>query len=257
MATGDISDFVGRLRAALPSRWFPLPDPPDLSGTAELGEFILGEAELGSVGSSPTTQTPVLDGVLTGLASVWAWFYSLYSYVYLQARIGTATDVWLDMISRDFLGTKLLRAPGVKDAQYRAQIKAAILQPRGTRAALRQVLTTLTGRAPWIFEPANTTDTGGYNIGGIGYGVGGGYGDLQLPFQAFIVAYRPSGGGIANVAGYGNLATFNYGAGGYGTGAIEYGNLDQIEGEVTDAMIQTAVASVMPEATIGWLAITN
>lgn len=182
MATGDTQDMVGRIRSVLPARWFPLTAPGQASAT------------------------PVLDGVLYGLASAWAWLYGMIAYANLQTRLATATDVWLDLIALDFLGTTLQRLPGVTDAQYRLQIQQAILAPKGTRAAAVQALTNLTGRAPAVFEPANSSDTGGYSIGGVGYGAAGGYGDLQLPFQCFINAYRPHGGGVATVAGYTSFA---------------------------------------------------
>ena len=181
MAIGDQNDIAGRIRSALPARWFPLTAPGAASAT------------------------PVLDGVLAGLGSVWSWLYGMIAYAGLQARLATATDVWLDLIALDFFGLRVQRLNPESDAQFSARIKAEILRPRATRAAVAQAITDLTGRAPVIFEPARPADTGGYTIGGVGYGAGGGYGDLQLPFQAFITAYRPHGGGVANVAGYSGL----------------------------------------------------
>ena len=114
----------------------------------------------------------------------------------------------------------------------------------------------LTGRAPLVFEPARTTDTGGYASlagagGGVGYGRAGGWGSLALPFQCFITAYRPVGSGIATVCGWGGPA------GGYGRGAIEYASLEMVQGQVTDADIYSAVANVLPVAVIGWTRITS
>ena len=85
----------------------------------------------------------------------------------------------------------------------------------------------------------------------------GGYGSLALPFQAFVTAYRPSGGGVSTVGAYGNASTFLYGAGGYGGGAIEYAGTSMVSGQVTDAMIQSVVVATMPESTIAWLRISN
>ena len=181
MAIGDQNDIAGRIRSALPARWFPLTAPGSASAT------------------------PVLDGVLAGLGWVWAWLYSMITYANLQTRLATSTDVWLDLLALDFFGLRVQRLSPESDTQFRTRIKAEILRPRATRAAVAQALTDLTGRAPVIFEPARPADTGGYTIGGVGYGVGGGYGDLHLPFQAFITAYRPHGGGVANVAGYSGL----------------------------------------------------
>jgi hypothetical protein len=230
---GDTADMVGRIRAVLPARWWPLTAP------------------------GATSATPLLDGLLTGLAWAWSWLYGLIAYANLQARIATATDVWLDLIALDFFGLRVQRGVSESDIQFGARIEAEVLRPRGTRAALIQALTQLTGRTPTVFEPANTTDTGGWSTGGMGYGVAGGYGDLQLPFQAFVTAFRPAGGGVASVGAYGHVGGFNGMPGGYGVGAVEYAAESQVLGQITDAMIQSAVVNVMPEATIAWLRIRS
>lgn len=216
---GDQQDMVGRLRAVLPARWF-------------------------------ADETPVLDGLLNGLAAVWAWAYELLSFVIAQTRIGTATGVWLDMIARDCFGTRLLRLAGQSDNAFRNRIQRELLRPRATRAALVAVLSDLTGRAPVIFEPARPADTGAWALAS-GYGAAGAWGSLMLPYQCFVTAFRPHGNGIALVAGWGASA------GGYGCGAMEYASLDMVQGQVTDADINAAVAGVMPVASIAWMRITN
>jgi hypothetical protein len=239
MATGDTDDMAARIRAVLPTGWFPTSAP----GAA--------------------SSTPVLDGVLTGLGSAWAAMYALFTYAKSQTRIATATGFFLDLIAFDFFGNSLLRRSGEIDAAFQARIRSNIFAPHGTRAALALVLTNLTGRSPVIFEPANTQDTGGYGTesqggGGIGYCVAGGYGSLQLPFQCFVTAFRPIVGGIAQVAGYADIATNTFpGAGAYGVGAIEYADLGMAGTQVTDAEIDAAIAAVMPAATIAWTRISN
>ncbi len=223
--TGDTEDFLQRLRAVLPSRWFP-------------------------------DQSPVLDGVLKGLASAWAWLYDTLSFVRAQARIGTAFGIWLDVIAADFFGPRLKRRPAQSDDDFRASIRRELVRERGTRAAVSAALSDLTGRAPVIFEPARTSDTGGYGGlrgggGGIGYGVAGGWGSLGLPFQFFVAAYRPHGTGIAAVAGW------NASTGAYGVGALEYASLLMITGQVTDSDIFASVAAVLPVNTIAWVQIRN
>ena len=79
--TGDQQDMLARLRAVLPTRWFP-------------------------------DSAPVLDGLLSGLASGWSWAYQQLQYVKAQTRIATATDVWLDIIAHDFFGNRLVRRTG-------------------------------------------------------------------------------------------------------------------------------------------------
>ena len=74
--TGDQQDMMARLRTVLPTRWFP-------------------------------DSAPVLDGLLSGLASGWSWAYQQLQYVKAQTRIATATDVWLDIIANDYFGSRL------------------------------------------------------------------------------------------------------------------------------------------------------
>jgi hypothetical protein len=226
MATGDQDDIMSRLRVVLPARWFPDTAP------------------------GATSNTPVLDAVLAGIASVWAQVFSALSYVTLQARIATATDVFLDMIGVDFFDTTMSRRQSESDGHYRARLQAAMFQPRGTRAALVQALVRLTGRAPMIFEPARPPDTSAWGID-CGWGVAGGWGNLAMPFQCLVTAFRPQGGGVSVVAGWGIPV------GGWGGGAIEYANASMENEEVNDEQIAAAVAGVMPAATIAWLRISN
>ena len=223
--TGDQQDITGRLQAVLPTHWFP-------------------------------DSAPILEGVLSGLASGWASIYGLLQYVKAQTRIGTASDIWLDVIALDFFGSRIVRLTNQSDDAFRNRILSEIFRERGTRAAVISALQDLTGRPPIVFEPARSTDTGGYTTltgggGGVAYGVAGGWGSLSLPYQSFITAYRPIGTGIATVGGWGDPA------GGYGVGAFEYANLDMIQGQVTDDAIYAAVADVLPVATIGWTSIVN
>lgn len=223
--TGDQSDIIGRLRALLPARWFP-------------------------------DQAPVLNTVLAGLGSAWAWLYSMVQFARAQTRIATATDVWLDMISSDLFGDTLGRRVAESDASFRQRIQAEVLRPRGTREAMMKLLVDLSGRSPKIFEPARPTDTGGYGgisgkAFGFAYGQAGGWGSLQLPFQSFIVAYRAASSGISQVNGWGQPA------GGYGIGSIEYGGLDMIEGQLTDQAIYSSIARCLPVASTAWVSLQN
>lgn len=220
-----MQDFVCRLRSVLPTRWFP-------------------------------DDAPVLDTVLTGFAWCWEWAFDFLAYVRAQTRITTASDVWLDAIAQDYFGSAVCPRKGQSDDTYRRRILSDLVRERGTRHGLRSVLEDLTGRTPAIFEPANTADTGGYGpmpAGGSGfaYGAAGGWGSLTLPFQVFVTAYRPTGAGIASVAGWGGTCC------GYGAGAIEYATLDMISGRVTDDDINGAISGVMPIATVCWTRITS
>ncbi len=109
-----------------------------------------------------------------------------------------------------------------------------------TRSALVTALAELTGADPIIFEPARTSDTGGYRVGGVAYGVSGGWGNLALPYQLFITIARPVGGGIAQLAGY-------------GTGGIPvYGSVSWETANISDAELFAAVPPLLPAGTIAW-----
>lgn len=222
MATGDQSDIYRRLRGYLPP-WF-----------------------------GDEADTPIINGILNGLAYGGSYVYGLLSYARLQTRIKTATDGWLDMIAADFFGDTLLRAANQSDASFRARILINILRERATRAALIRILQDLTGRTPIVVEPTRPMDTGSYGGPLIGYGVAGAYGSLLLPFQAFVTAYRPIGTGIPLVAGYG-IST-----GGYSQPSrASYASLSMIQGAVTDADIYAAVDSVKPVGTSVWTRISS
>ena len=228
--TGDTPDILYRLKSVLPSRWF-------------------------------ADETPVLDGMLTGLAGGWAWVYSLLSYTRMQTRISTATDIWLDIAVRDLFGHRLYRRTGELDVDLSKRVRRSLWREHGTRSALTVALTDLTGRPPKIFEPARTTDTGGYGslmtpATGTAWGTAGCWGNLSLPFQCFITAFRPSGNGIASVTGWGSGLS-GAGIGAYGVGAIEYATLTMAQGQVTDIDIYQAVAEMMPVAAVGWTQILN
>ena len=221
MATGDAQDLIGRLKALLPNGWFSGP-------------------------------TPVLDTILAGIASALSAVYGLTQYARLQTRIATATGAFLDLISFDYFGTTLPRRSQESDGAFRTRIKAALLTEKATRGGMIKTLQSLTGRTPIIFEPARPADTGAYDTNTMGYGVAGAYGSLALPAQAFIVAYRPRGVGVPNVAGYGNPQ------GAYNTGSqAEYASADMIAGAVRDADIYAAISNAAVAGTLLWTAIES
>lgn len=213
-ATGDQNDMVARLLAVLPARWFP-------------------------------DTAPVLGGLLAGLANAAAGAYALLGYARAQTRLATATDLWLDLIAGDWFGARVTRRGGESDGALRLRIRQELLRERGTRGALVAQITQLTGQPPTVFEPARPADTGAWGIA-CGYGVGGRWGSLALPFQCFVTVHRPAGVGIALVDGYCGVL------GGYGVGAIEYAGARLLVGTVSDADIMAAIAGVMPAAGIAW-----
>ena len=211
---GDPADIASRIKTVLPSRWF-------------------------------SDTSPVLDTLLSGLATAWSALYSLLAFVRAQSRLATATGDFLDAIAADFFGSRLPRRAAEIDNQYRGRITAALVREHATRAALNAVLNDLTGLEPKIFEPAYPADTGSYSGHAIGYGVAGAWGNLSLPFQVFISAHRPPPAGIADVAGYGT------------GGPLARASLSEAGGQLTDADIYAAITSVLPTASIAWTRITN
>ncbi len=226
--TGSRSDIISRLWAVLPKRWF-------------------------------AEQAPNLSAILCSIATPWAWLYEMTNYVRCQARLGTATDTWLDFISSDYFGDDLNRKIDESDQGYRARIQAALLREAATRSAVSAGLEALVGTPPIIFEPANCMDTGSYGAQspgpaiagtGLAYGVAGGWGNLTMPQQFFITTARPPSAGVGMLAGYGDSA------GGYGDGVISYIDLALLPGHVSDQEIQSTLCSLLPVNAIAWLRIS-
>ena len=218
---GDEQEILGRIKALLPFRWFP-------------------------------DSTPVLDALLSGIAWALALVYSLIVYAKNQTRIATASDGFLDLISYDFFGGNLPRRQQEQDNPFRARILATLLREKVTRNGMIAALINLTGRAPFIFEPARPADTGAYSVSTSGYGVAGGYGSLQLPAQVFMTAYRPAGSGIPFVAGYGSPSS------GYSTPSRgEWASLSQVQGFVTDSDIMATIAATLAEGVTAWVRLSN
>lgn len=211
--------MAGRIKQMLPARWF-------------------------------SDQSPMLDALLSGLGQGWAGVYSLLQQVKAQTRIATATGIFLDIASQDYLGTGLPRRAGEADTAFSARLRVNLLAPRATRAALIEAVTNLTGRGPVVFEPLNATDTGGYNVN-TGYGVAGGYGCLFMPYQFLLTVYRPDDLPANHAGGYGA------GPGGYDAAPMFYASAAELAGNVSDAEIYAAIASVTPTSSIAWTRITN
>jgi hypothetical protein len=219
MSTGDRADFSSRIKSLLPTGWF-------------------------------RDETPVLDAVLGGIGSSLSDAYGLSAYARLQTRIASATDAFLDLISFDFFGGLLPRRSGESDAAFRTRIQAQLLLERGTRKGLVHALELLTGRTPIVFEPARIADTGHYN-GGAYYGYSGQYGSVNLPFQTFVIAYRPAAQITTSLSGYNNPEVA------YGRPDTTYTNLSLVAAVVTDQDILDLIDAVKPVGSIVWVRIES
>lgn len=229
MANGDQNNLLARLKAVIPPSWF----------------------------QNNTNATPVKTALLSGVSWMASQSFALAAYVKLQGRVSTATDVFLDIAARDYLGTLIERRLHESDASFRQRLMASLPPGGATRLAMTKRLTTLTGNVPVIFEPTQPMDTGAYGCGDLGYGVAGAYGCMRLPFQAFLTVQRPLSQGVPNLAGYsGNKSTPPYAPGGYNTGLLAYCALSTAFGGVTDQDIYQAVAEVQPAGATVWTKIT-
>lgn len=217
--TGDSADMLARLKGLLPARWF-------------------------------AQTAPYRDAVLGAIADVLAWSYDLFQWVIAQSRIATATDVFLDLAAFDFLGLWFRRRSGEADDSFRTRLLAEILRERVTRAGLVRALVDLTGRAPSVFEPRRPADTGGYGAG-VGYSVGGGYGSLLLPAQAFVTALRPATSGIPYVGGYAIASAYRT------PSATEYADLAAAGAQITDAEITDTIDRTIAAGVTAWVSINS
>jgi hypothetical protein len=214
---GSRADMFNRLKALIPRSWFQA--SPNFDATLQGGAWALSSA------------------------------YAQITYAALQTRIKTATDGFLDLISYDFFGTSLPRLTLEPDVAFRSRILANLFVRGPTRADMAKVLTLLTGTPPAIFEPGNTTDSGGWD--GRFYwdadaAQAGGWGD-SLPYQSFVTAYRPFG----NLISLGELDTYRFA---FDTNAYWS---DNPPSALTDAAIIAAVEATRAIGTIVWLRIAD
>jgi hypothetical protein len=217
-------DILQRIKATLPAGWF-------------------GE------------DTPTLDSILNAVAAGWVGLLGLLDYLTMQTRIGTAFDSWLDLVATDFFGSRVRRRLQEPDVSFRQRIRAELLRDRCTRAAIYDTLLELSGRPPIIFEPTNPQDTGCYSTWGtigpgcFGYSIAGGWGSLNLPFQAFITAYRPALPGIAMINGWGGSI------GGFGVGLSSYTSASTNSSWAEDAEIYETTSRTAAVCSIMWMSI--
>lgn len=214
MAKGDQQDIFARLKAQFPKSWFQ--------------------------------SSPNFDATLQGPAWALSTIYSQITYATLQTRIATATDGYLDLISNDFFGTSLPRLTNEQDGAFRARILANLFVKGPTRANMSAVLTLVTGRTPTIFEPSNTTDSGGWD-GALYWDTGVGKWGAPMPYQSFVTAYRPS----TTSQSLGEWDEWRFMWDAYGAWS------DTQISSVTDAAIIAAVESTRTTGTVVWLQIVD
>lgn len=185
---------------------------------------------------------PIVDALLWGLSGALSWVYDFIQYAKKQTRISTATDEWLDSIAFDFFGKRIVRND-LDDEKFRGVIKRNLFSEKGTRKALSDLITNATNKEPFLFEPRNPKDTGGYGSH-LGYGAVGGYGSMLIPYQGFVGFTAYAGMGIPYVAGYGY--------GGYREGVNSWSSLNDVKGQVTTKELLIDIEETKVCGTLIW-----
>lgn len=214
---GDQNDMIVRLRQTLPQGWMPL-------------------------------ESTAISGVLSGMAKLLSYFYSLLFYVRGQTRILSAEAGILDLVAGDFFGLSLRRGDGELDDNFRARILVQMFRERATRSALVAVVRQLTGRDPVVIEPGNPVDTGALGAT-LALGQNGCVGSLAMPYQAFVTVYRSASNMIPGVPGLGSQTCF------LGGGMVLIA--EQALHSVADRNIYAAIDAVKPAGTTVWTRITS
>ncbi|KTS09739.1 hypothetical protein SB2_11840 [Methylobacterium radiotolerans] len=253
---GSATDILRRLRSLFPRRW-----------AADVA--------------------PVRDAVFGGIGDSLAWLYAQQQTVKGGTRRAGAVGYLLDVDAYGFFQEGFLRRNGEADDAWRRRYTDEIFRPRVTRPAIDKALYDLTGYRPKIVELFSANDCGAYDgaglayagsslvpstIGGLdqslGYDAGpapydqtygpssttsagaGMWGDLT-PYQLFVTAYRPAGGGIPNANGMDVLGGYDSGYG------IRYVEDSEYTAPVSDDEIYACVARSAAAGVIAWTAIQN
>lgn len=181
---------------------------------------------------------PILVAILQGTAFCNNFIYSLDVYLRAQMRLQTMTGDSLDLFAQDYFGNTLFRHFAEQDDPFRQRISASLLPPGATRPAMIKVLTTLTGRAPVIWEAWN--DCGFYDYSFCDYTSAG----ATAPYQAWIIAYRPISPYTAGVSFFDYTAFCDHS---FASGTISAGVTDQ---DILDAIQRTKAEGTLMHVTI-------
>jgi hypothetical protein len=232
-------------------------------------------------------KAPVRDAVFGGIGDSLAWLYAQQQTVKAGTRRAGAIGYLLDIDAYGFFGDAFLRRSGEANDAWRKRYTDEVFRPRVTRPAIAKALFDLTGYEPRVVELYSAGDCGAYDCPGLayagqdyapapvagydqvaGYDTGdtsydpqsgptgtssdgmGMWGDLT-PYQLFVTAYRPPGGGIPNADGM-NVA------GGYDLGlGLRYVEDSEATSPISDDEILACVARTEAAGVIAWTAIEN
>lgn len=208
---GDFNYFFNRIYGRLPTGWFP--DDP--------------------------TQAPVISSIVAMIAYSASYIFARISYAENQARISTASGLFLDVIANEMLGPyNFPRRSNETDGNYRTRILTEILRTRGTRAAMVSALHDLTGYNPSIFQPvkdAQGWDNDFFDSPTMLYG------SYDQPYTAYIDVKLPPGTGI----------TFDksFDTGFWDDGLLAYGDNSQLQSVVGEQEVFNTIAATAPAGT--------
>jgi hypothetical protein len=221
MATGDVDDFIKRLKHVLPP-WF--------------GEDF-----------------ELLDRFLKGFATLDAFIFSVFEYVNNQMVIQTSTDNNLDLEACDYFGAFLTRPVGMPDEEFKRLMLASLLAEMCTVKGIKAIIKTLTGHEPDIFEPFGTGAVG-YNVPIWGYNIGGAYSG-SFPYEFWITVYV-DGDPMDVYAGYNGIESGYSVAGGNAKGAYGSTTLFQYTytfDEILALINRIKVGGTLPHLTVIYL----
>lgn len=217
MTTGDLVDIGARLKALQPAGWYP-------------------------------DSTPVLDGVIAGMAAPLAQSFTQLAFFFRQTRVATAEGMFLDLIARDYFGESgLVRRPSELDDNYRARITRMLLAPRGTRQAIQSAVEAVTGLSPLIFEPSNVNDTGAWDCPYLAFDTSGAWGATDMPRTALVTVLTPQQTSTSSVVGYDCIG------GGWDVGQFVFDSGENVQNTVLDdADIYEAIDYAKPISSKPW-----
>ena len=143
------AQLLSQMQSLFPLSWV-IPEVTGQQSTLKTTILQAAAATLGEVGDSLLIPTRAPNGVYEPL-------------VKQQLRIKSASGSVLDQIALDFFGTSLARLAGESDASLLNRIELNLFVIRGTRAAIVNLLTGLTGVAPRITEPWRPNEHGAWS----------------------------------------------------------------------------------------------
>ena len=181
---GDQANYISRMRAAMPSNWFP-------------------------------TNAPALTGILAGFGKLYSIAYSNFMFAKAQMRLPTTVGIWLDLAAWDFFGpsfTRKAQAAYSDDTTFANAIVTQIFKVRVTRAAVLNAVTDASATSARCFEAWRVQDTGARGTPLSGYGAYGAYGGRRVNrARAYLDVIRPRPVSASSFGGYG-APTVGYGA---------------------------------------------